>query len=135
MLLAECLAMVCLVAASCCVAQAQQGKGAPAKASVTGRYEGTAKNKAGDVITVSIDLTEAEGALSGTIKSSHGDFTITGGSHQGETVTLEFDAGGPGTISLRMNEDRLVGTWTAGEDGGRLDVKRVAAQDAPQGKS
>jgi hypothetical protein len=34
-----------------------------------------------------------------------------------------------------MNEDRLVGTWTAGEDGGRLDVKRVAAQDAPKGKS
>lgn len=122
--------------ALCFVAQAQQDKSAPAKASLTGRYEGTAKNKAEEVITVSIDLTEKEGALSGTINSSHGDFPITGGSHQGETVTIEFDAGGPGTISARLTDDRLVGTWSAGEDGGPLDVKKVAAQEGgPKGKS
>ena len=125
-----------LMVALCFVAQAQQDKSAPAKASLTGRYEGTAKNKAEEVITVSIDLTEKEGALSGTINSSHGDFPITGGSHQGETVTIEFDAGGPGTISVRLTDDRLVGTWSAGEDGGPLDVKKVAAQEGgPKGKS
>lgn len=135
-LLAERLVILCLLPALCCVARALQGKSAPAKASLTGRYEGTAKNKAEEVITVSIDLTENEGSLSGTINSSHGDFTITGGSRQGETVTIEFDAGGPGgTISLRMNEDRFVGTWSAGEDGGPLDVKKVAAGEAPKGKS
>src|SRR5271169_4739655 len=117
-----------LVLALCCVAQAQKDKSAPAKTALTGRYEGTAKNKADEVITVAFDLTEKDGALSGAINSSHGDFPITGGSHQGEAVTIEFDAGGPGTISMRITDDRLVGTWTAGEDGGSVDVKRVAAQ-------
>jgi hypothetical protein len=127
-LVAERWFIVCLMLALCGVAQAQKDKSAPAKTALTGRYEGTAKNKADEVITVAFDLTEKEGALSGTINSSHGDFPITGGSHQGENVTIEFDAGGPGTISMRITDDRLVGTWTAGDDGGPVDVKRVAAQ-------
>ena len=57
------------------------------------------------------------------IRSDHGDFTITGGSHKGEDVTLEFDANpGTGTINLRLAEDRLSGTWSAGEDGGPVEV-------------
>ncbi len=121
----------------CCVAQAQQGKGATAKPALTGSYEGTAKNNAGEVVTVTLDLTEKEGTLSGVIRSSHGDFTITGGSHHGEEVTLEFDAGGPtGTISLHMTDGRLVGTWGAGDDGGPVEVKKAAAQeDTPKAKS
>lgn len=115
--------------ALCLVAQAQQNKRAPAKASLTGRYEGSARNKAEEIITVAIELTEKEGALSGTIHSSHGDFPITGGSHQAGAVTIEFDAGGPGTISLHIAEDKLVGTWSMGEDGGSLEVKRAAAQE------
>ena len=130
--------LLCLMLALCCAAQAQQDKdkdkekdkSAPAKTALTGRYEGTAKNKADEVITVAFDLTEKDGTLSGTINSSHGDFPITGGSHQGENVTIEFDAGGPGTISMRLTDDRLVGTWTGGDDGGPVDVKKVAA---PQG--
>jgi hypothetical protein len=121
-----CIAFVML--ALCFVAQAQQDKSAPAKASLTGRYEGSAKNKAEEVITVAIDLTEKEGALSGTIHSSHGDFPITGGSYQADAVTIEFDADGPGTISLHIADDKLVGAWSAGEDG-PLDVKKVAAQE------
>jgi len=125
--------IACLVLAVCCVAQAQKDKGAAAKASLTGHYEGSAKDKAENVITVSFDLTEKDGALSGMIHSSHGDFPIVGGSHQGETVTIEFDAGGPtGTISLKTTEDSLVGTWSTGDDGGPVGVKKVAA---PEGAS
>ena len=123
--------VACLMLALCCVALAQQGKGTPSKASLTGHYDGSAQNKAGEAITVGFDLTEKDGALSGIIHSSHGDFPVVGGSHQGETVTIEFDAGGPtGTISLKTTEDRLVGTWTTGEDGGPVDVKKVAAPDS-----
>ena len=135
-LAAELSFAVCLLLAFCCGVQAQQDKSAHAKASVAGHYDGTAKNKAENVINVALDLTEKDGTLSGMIHSDHGDFTITGGSRQGETVTIEFDAGGPvGTISLHMNEDRLVGTWSAGDDGGPLDVKKVAAKEAPKEKS
>jgi hypothetical protein len=98
---------------------------------LTGRYEGTAKNAAGEVITLTLALTEKDGSVSGTIHSSHGDFQITGGSHQGKTVTLQFDAEGTsGTISLEASEDKLVGNWSAGDDGGPLDVKKVAAPAA-----
>ena len=131
--------ILCLVfiLAPLCVAAAQQGKNTSAKGSVTGHYEGTAKNRAEEVINLTLELTEKEGAMSGMIRSSHGDFSITGGTHHGEEVTLEFDAGGPtGTITLKLSEDKLSGTWSAGDDGGPVEVKKVAAQaEAPKGKS
>jgi hypothetical protein len=131
--------VLCLVfiLAPLCVVAAQQGKNSAAKGSVTGRYEGTAKNKAEEVINVTFELTEKEGAMSGMIRSDHGDFTITGGSHHGEGVTLEFDANGStGTITLKTAEDKLSGTWSAGDDGGSVEVKKAAAQEeAPKGKS
>lgn len=109
---------------------------APAKADLTGRYEGTAKNSAGEVIQVSLELTEKDNAVTGTIRSSHGDFSISRGSHQGDTVTLEFETGGPtGTITLKQTGDKLVGTWTAGDDNGPVDVKRAGPpEEAPKGK-
>jgi len=119
------LAAVSLFVAVC--AGAQRGKN---KADSTGKYEGTAKNAAGEVITVTLDLIEKDGAISGTINSSHGDFPITSGSHQEKKVTLQFDAQGTsGTISLEVNGDNLVGTWSAGDDGGPVEVKKVAAQN------
>jgi len=134
--IAQRLLMLCLLSALPCFVHAQNGKRAPAKSDLTGHYEGSAKNNAGEVIDVALELTEKDGAMSGTIHSSHGDFTISGGSHKGDDVTLEFDAGGPpGTISLKSAEDKLSGTWSAGDDGGPLDVKKVAAQGAPKGKS
>ena len=129
--------VLCLVLAPLCVATAQQGKNTSAIGSVTGRYEGTAKNRAEEVINVTFDLTEKEGAMSGMIRSSHGDFTVTGGTHHGEDVTLEFDAEGPtGTITLKLAADKLSGTWSAGDDGGPVEVKKASAQDeTPKGKS
>ena len=131
------LLMVGFILVPLCVAVAQQDKKAAAKDSVNGHYAGTAKNRAEEIIQVTFDLTEKEGVMSGMIRSDHGDFTITGGSHKGEDVTLEFDAnGGTGTIALKLAEDKLSGTWTAGEDGGPVEVKRVAAQEeTPKGKS
>ena len=129
--------VVCLILVPLCVAVAQQDKKAPAKDPVNGHYAGTAKNRAEETIQVTFDLTEKEGVMSGMIRSDHGDFTITGGSHKGEDVTLEFDAnGGTGTINLKLAEDKLSGTWSTGEDGGPVEVKKVAAQEeTPKGKS
>lgn len=127
--------VVCAMLAFCCAMVAQNAKSA--KADLTGRYEGTAKTGQGEVIKVTFELTEKDGgAMSGMIRSDHGDFTITGGSHHGEAVTLEFDAGGPtGTINLKMAEDKLSGTWSAGEDGGPVEVKKAAAGETPKEKS
>lgn len=128
--------LICAMLALCPIST-QRAYCATAKADLTGRYEGTAKNTQGEVIQVSFELTEKDNAVSGVIHSSHGDFTISRGSHQGDTVTLEFETGGPtGTITLKQSEDKLVGTWTAGDDNGPVEVKRAGPQeDAPKGKS
>jgi hypothetical protein len=133
---AQWMLVLCLVLAPLCVASAQQGKSGTAKGAVTGRYEGAAKNAAGDIITLAFELAEKDGVMTGMIRSDHGDFTITGGSHKGDDVRLEFDTnGGPsGTILLKLAEDKMSGTWTAGEDGGSVEVKK-AAQEAPKEKS
>ena len=129
------LMVLCLVLAPLCIAVAQQSKNASAKG-VNGRYQGTAKNAAGDIITVAFELAEKDGAMSGMIRSDHGDFTITGGSHKGDDVRLEFDANGAsGTILLKLAEDKLAGTWSAGDDGGSVEVKKAAAQEPPKEKS
>lgn len=114
-----------------------QNKAAPAKSEVTGRYEGSAKNSEGEVIPVTLELTEKEGAISGMIRSSHGDFAISNGSHKEDAVSLEFDAEGTtGTISLKISGDQLTGTWSAGSDGGSLDVKKgVPGEGDAKGKS
>lgn len=108
---------------------AQQHVAAPdSSESVAGHYEGTATNKAGEVITVAIDLRDADGVLSGNISSSHGDFPIVSGSRKGDNVTITFDAGGEtGTILLKRNADKLVGSFSAGDDGGPVDLKKAAA--------
>ena|SRR5579871_960104 len=127
--------VVLSVTLALCYGAMAQSKSTPAKAGITGRYEGTAKNTAGEVIPVTLELTEKDGALTGTIRSSHGDFAITGGSHKGEDMSVEFDVGGPtGTLTLKLAEDKLTGTWSAGEDGGPVDVKKVA-EGAEKGKS
>ena len=128
--------VLCFILAFIGCAAAQQDKMAATKGAVNGHYQGTAKNRAEETIQVTFELAEKEGTMSGMIRSDHGDFTITGGSHKGEDVTLEFDAGGPtGTITLKLAEDKLSGAWSAGDDGGPVEVKRVSSQDQPKEKS
>src|SRR5262249_6126874 len=104
--IAQWLLMLGLIAALPFLALAQHGKSPRGKSDLTGHYEGSAKNNAGEVIDVAFDLTEKDGAMSGMIHSSHGDFTISGGLHKGEDVSLEFNSGeASGTISLKSAED------------------------------
>ncbi|HEV2468894.1 MAG TPA: hypothetical protein VGS78_06845 [Candidatus Sulfotelmatobacter sp.] len=124
--------LLTLAFAFCFAAQAQKTQPAPAKSDVTGHYEGLAKNAAGEDIHVAFDLTEKDGAITGMINSDQGNFPITGGSHKADAVTLEFDAQGTaGTIQLQQADDKLTGNWTAGDDGGPVDVKKAAPQAQP----
>lgn len=60
--------------------------------SLTGHYEGTATSKEQEAIPVVINLTYAGGSLSGQINSTYGVFSITGGTRNGDAITIEFDA-------------------------------------------
>ena len=125
----EQVSLFCIVLFFSIFLVAQQHSAPPDSSdSVAGRYEGTATNKTGEVITVTIELQEAEGVLSGKISSSHGDFPVVSGSRQGDKVTITFDTGGDtSTISLKRTGDKLVGSFTAGDDGGPVDLKKVVA--------
>jgi len=107
---------------------AQRDKTSPSVGqSFTGHYEGTATNKAKQVIPLAIDLTDAGGNLSGEISSTFGVFRIVGGTHQADAITIEFDVDGEkGTISAKLSDGELFGTFTAGDDGGPIDVKKIA---------
>src|ERR1035437_8872734 len=77
-----------LMVALCFVAQAQQDKSAPAKTSLTGRYEGPAKKSEKRVTGVTCVRTEREGPLPGKIISSQGAFPTRGVPRQGEAIPI-----------------------------------------------
>jgi len=104
-----------------------QDKPATTGPSITEHFEGTAKNAEQQETPVTIDLIDTAGTLSGVIQSSYGDFAIVGGSRSGDAITIEFDLGGQhGLVTAKMIEGRLVGTYTAGNDSGSVDVKRTS---------
>src|SRR5437667_11879626 len=73
--------------------------------SLTGHYEGTATNKAQQVIPLAIDLTDAGGSLSGEVSSTFGVFPIVGGTCQADAITIEFDIDGEkGAISAKLSD-------------------------------
>jgi hypothetical protein len=106
--------------------------------SFTGHYEGTATNKAQQTIPLVIDLTDTNGAFSGKISTALGIFPIVGGTRQAETITINFDASGErGRISAKLSDGGLLGTFSLGDDGGPVDVKKTTEvpRNAVAGKS
>ena len=106
--------------------------------SFTGHYEGTATNKAQQTIPMAIDLTDTNGTFSGNISTTLGIFPIVGGTRQAETITINFDASGEkGSISAKLSDGRLLGTFSLGDDGGPVDAKKTAEEprNAVAGKS
>jgi len=106
--------------------------------SFTGHYEGTATNKAQKAIPMAIDLTDASGAFSGNISTTLGVFPIVGGTRQANTITINFDASGErGSVSGKLSDGRLLGTFSLGDDGGPVDAKKTSEEprSATAGKS
>ena len=68
--------------------------------SVAGRYEGTATNKAGEVITVTLELKDAEGVLSGKI--IHRDSVLTGAERAEGKKMLVCVSRGQGSLTLNL---------------------------------
>jgi len=92
----------------------------------TDHYEGIATGGDQQDIPVSIDLSQGTASFSGEITSSYGTFAITGGTRDGDRITLQFDANGEtGTVSAQVLGDEIVGTYTAGDQRGKIDVRKT----------
>jgi Family of unknown function (DUF5694) len=113
-------------------------KPAAARPSFTGHYQGTAKNKAQQLIPLAIDLTDEDGAFSGTITTSQGVYPIVGGTRRSTRITIIFDAAGEvGSIAAKLADSQLTGTFTLGDDSGSVDARKTADEprSAAPGKS
>ena len=109
-----------------------QGSNAPQKApaSLTGRYQGTAKAPAGDDITMTLDIVEEAGKFSGSVTTSHGSFKVIKGQKTDSLLTLEAEGNGSvGKFSLRIKDDKLVGDLTVDGKTGSVDLRRVAKDE------
>jgi hypothetical protein len=92
-----------------------------------GQYEGTATNKAQQAIPLVINLRYDGGRFSGQINSSYGVYPITGGTRNGDSITIEFDASGDkGAISAKFSGDTLVGTFSVGDDSGPINLTKIS---------
>ncbi len=94
--------------------------------SVAGRYEGTATTEYGPS-TLSGDLRVSDGVLTGSLASSFGPLTVTGGSLTGEAIVLNVDMDGrAGTVSGLFRGGKIEGQWTLGTDSGSFSMAKVA---------
>ena len=109
-----------------------QGSNAPQKtpASLTGRYQGTAKTPGGDM-AMTLDIVEEAGKFSGSVTtSSHGNFKVIKGQKTDSLLTLEAEGNGSvGKFSLRVKDDKLVGDLTVDGKTGAVELRRVAKDE------
>ena len=108
-----------------------QGSNAPQKtpASLTGRYQGTAKTPGGDM-AMTLDIVEEAGKFSGTVTTPHGSFKVIKGQKADGLLTLDAEGNGStGKFSLRVKDDKLVGDLTVDGKTGSVDLRRVAPDE------
>lgn len=96
---------------------------------VTGEWSGTVKNEEFDVeLSLRVRLLERDGSLEGTARSEgFEDLWILSGTRDGEAVELEGDSpAGPVTLSLKLDDGKLVGTGTHAGNESQVELSRTS---------
>lgn len=104
----------------------------PVSNSISGYYEGIAKNKANEEFPVTMELRLENDTLVGKLNTPLGNFPIVGGTYASGNVTIMFDAGGvTGTIKAIYRDGKMSGSFVLGDDGGAFTVKKTNPVSAP----
>jgi hypothetical protein len=91
---------------------------------VSGRYEGTGKSKGLGDLVLSLELTNENGNVSGSLTASTANFPVTGAYQDGQ-LTLKFKfAEQDGVIKADLRNGVITGTWSLGDDGGAIDLTK-----------
>lgn len=105
---------------------------AAAGSPIDGRWEGTVDTPDGPSQAIA-ELKLDGGVIKGTMTAGQYSLVITGGTLNGEAVSLAFDVSDmPGTMTATLKDGVLEGSWSVGGDGGGFTLKKtVAAAPAP----
>ena len=100
------------------------------QASLTGKYEGMAKNETGEQ-KVTLDLVEDAGKYSGTLTTAQGSFKILKGQMANGVLTLDIEkpGGSSGQMSFKKNGDVLAASFTEAGKTVNIDFRKAAADD------
>ncbi|HLG13338.1 MAG TPA: hypothetical protein VJH03_02290 [Blastocatellia bacterium] len=96
--------------------------------SISGKYEGVAKNASIGELPLTVEIKNDNGKISGKIDSPQGPAPITSGTYADGKLTLKFDAGGTeGTVTAKFADGKITGEWELGGQTGTLELKQVGA--------
>jgi hypothetical protein len=97
--------------------------------SLSGKYEGTAKDPTGEA-KATLELVDEAGKFSGTITTPQGTFKLAKGQMVEGLLSFEVETkGAPGKLSLRQKDDKLVGTFTDGPKTGAIELRKVTTDE------
>jgi hypothetical protein len=112
------------------IAGQQPSSGQPnAQGSLTGKYEGTARDSTGEA-KVTLDLVDESGKFSGTVTTQLGVFKLVKGQMVDGLLSLELETKAPRPrLSLRLKDDKLVGTLLDGVKTADIELRKAAKDE------
>lgn len=112
------------------IAGQQASRGQPsAQGSLTGKYEGTARDSTG-AAKVTLDLVDESGKFSGTVTTQLGVFKLVKGQMVDGLLSLELETKAPRPrLSLRLKDDKLVGTLLDGVKTADIELRKAAKDE------
>lgn len=121
------LLMALLVTASA-VASAATFNNSIGEDTLSGKYEGVAKNDQLGDIPLTIEIKNDNGKLSGKMDIPTGSAAITSGTYADGKITMKFDASGQeGTINGTVEGDKITGKWELAGQTGTFELKKTGA--------
>ena len=112
---------------SCSVALAQD--------TLSGKYEGIAKNAGAADEKVSLELKNAGGKISGRLLKGETAIDISEGTLAESKLSLKLGAAAKdGTINATVEGEKITGDWLAGSQKRSLELRKVAATAAAPSK-
>jgi hypothetical protein len=100
---------------------------------VSGKYVGLAKSPSIGDIPITVNLTNTNGKITGSVDTPNGPAAITSGTFADGKLMMKLDAGGNEiTINAKIDGDKITGDWELAGQTGTLELKREGAMMEPK---
>jgi hypothetical protein len=97
--------------------------------SLSGKYEGVAKNSKAVETRLTLEIVHEKGKVSGRLVTPEGPATITEGTFADNKLSLKLGEGNSAsTLTAQLQGDKLAGDWSAGGQKQTVELKRTVAE-------